>query len=142
MNNAFNLKRFIDAQERDYDTALAELRNGRKMSHWIWYIFPQLKGLGRSDMSEYYGLSGIDEARAYIEDPILGQRLIEAAQAVVQHSDKSAEEILGWIDAIKFCSCMTLFREAAPEVQVFDDALNIFFGGEPDHRTLERVCRN
>lgn len=142
MTDLYSLKRFIDAQEKDYDTALAEIRRGRKTSHWIWYIFPQLRGLGRSEYSFTYGLGGIEEAKKYIEHPILGQRLIEITQAVLQHSDKTAAKIFGCdIDAKKFRSCMTLFREAAPEITLFDDVLNTFFGGEPDYRTLERVRR-
>ena len=114
MENNYNLNRFIEAQNRDYDIALAEIRAGKKASHWMWYIFPQLKGLGRSSTSEYYGLSGIKEAQAYLSDPILKARLIEITDAVIAHKDKSAEEIFGGIDAKKLRSCMTLFSIAAP----------------------------
>lgn len=142
MTDLYDLKRFLDVQEKEYDAALAEMRRGKKENHWIWYIFPQLRGLGRSEYSFTYGLGGLEEAKKYIEHPILGQRLIEITQAVMQHSDKTAAEIFSWdIDAKKFRSCMTLFREAAPEITLFDDALNTFFGGEPDHKTLERIRR-
>lgn len=127
MENNYNLNRFIEAQNRDYDTALAEIRAGKKASHWMWYIFPQLKGLGRSSTSEYYGLSGIKEAQVYLSDPILKARLIEITDAVIAHKDKSAEEIFGGIDAKKLRSCMTLFSIAAPDIPVFDAVLEQFF---------------
>ena len=132
----FDLNRFIDAQSNTFSVAFGELQNGRKVSHWMWYVFPQLKGLGKSEMSEYYGIAGIAEARAYMEDPVLGFRLIECSQAVLSHSEKSAKEIFGDIDSKKLRSCMTLFREATPEIQVFDDVLETFFNGKPDYRTL------
>ncbi len=136
MENNYNLNRFIEVQNRDYDTALAEIRAGKKVSHWMWYIFPQLKGLGRSSTSEYYGLSGIKEAQAYLSDPILKARLIEITDAVIAHKDKSAEEIFGGIDAKKLRSCMTLFSIAAPDIPVFDAVLEQFFDGKPDRNTL------
>ena len=136
MENNYNLNRFIEAQNRDYDIALAEIRAGKKASHWMWYIFPQLKGLGRSSTSEYYGLSGIKEAQAYLSDPILKARLIEITDAVIAHKDKSAEEIFGGIDAKKLRSCMTLFSIAAPDIPVFEAVLEQFFHGVPDRNTL------
>ena len=136
MENNYNLNRFIEAQNRDYDIALAEIRAGKKVSHWMWYIFPQLKGLGRSSTSEYYGLSGIKEAQAYLSDPILKARLIEITDAVIAHKDKSAEEIFGGIDAKKLRSCMTLFSIAAPDIPVFEAVLEQFFDGKPDRNTL------
>ncbi len=136
MQPNYNLTRFIQAQNRDYDTALAEIRAGKKASHWMWYIFPQLKGLGRSSTSEYYGLSGIKEAQAYLSDPILKARLIEITDAVIAHKDKSAEEIFGGIDAKKLRSCMTLFSIAAPDIPLFDAVLEQFFNGKPDRNTL------
>lgn len=141
MENNYNLNRFIEAQNRDYDTALAEIRAGKKASHWMWYIFPQLKGLGRSSTSEYYGLSGIKEAQAYLSDPILKARLIEITDAVIAHKDKSAEEIFGGIDAKKLRSCMTLFSTAAPDIPVFEAVLEQFFHGVPDRNTL-RLTKN
>ncbi len=142
MENNYNLNRFIEAQNRDYDTALAEIRAGKKASHWMWYIFPQLKGLGRSSTSEYYGLSGIKEAQVYLSDPILKARLIEITDAVIAHKDKSAEEIFGGIDAKKLRSCMTLFSIAAPDIPVFDAVLEQFFHGVPDRNTLRLTKYN
>lgn len=142
MENNYNLNRFIEAQNRDYDIALAEIRAGKKASHWMWYIFPQLKGLGRSSTSEYYGLSGIKEAQAYLSDPILKARLIEITGAVLAHKDKSAEEIFGGIDAKKLRSCMTLFSTAAPDIPVFDAVLEQFFNGTLDRNTLRLTKYN
>ena len=142
MENNYNLNRFIEAQNRDYDTALAEIRAGKKASHWMWYIFPQLKGLGRSSTSEYYGLSGIKEAQVYLSDPILKARLIEITDAVIAHKDKSAEEIFGGIDAKKLRSCMTLFSIAAPDIPVFEAVLEQFFHGVPDRNTLRLTKTN
>ena len=142
MENNYNLNRFIEAQNRDYDIALAEIRTGKKVSHWMWYIFPQLKGLGRSSTSEYYGLSGIKEAQAYLSDPILKARLIEITDAVIAHKDKSAEEIFGGIDAKKLRSCMTLFSIAAPDLPVFEAVLEQFFHGVPDRNTLRLTKYN
>lgn len=142
MENNYNLNRFIEAQNRDYDTALAEIQAGKKASHWMWYIFPQLKGLGRSSTSEYYGLSGIKEAQVYLSDPILKARLIEITDAVIAHKDKSAEEIFGGIDAKKLRSCMTLFSIAAPDIPVFDAVLEQFFHGVPDRNTLRLTKYN
>ncbi|MGN1409349.1 MAG: DUF1810 domain-containing protein [Eubacteriales bacterium] len=136
MESRFNLKRFIDAQYSSYDTALSEIKAGRKTSHWMWYIFPQLKGLGRSSTSEYYGLTGIEEAKAYMDDPVLSARLLEISNAVLIHKDKSAEEIFGSIDARKLRSCMTLFNIAAPDISIFDAVLMQFFKGNSDYRTL------
>lgn len=142
MENNYNLNRFIEAQNRDYDIALAEIRAGKKVSHWMWYIFPQLKGLGRSSTSEYYGLSGIKEAQAYLSDPILKARLIEITDAVIAHKDKSAEDIFGGIDAKKLRSCMTLFSIAAPDIPVFEAVLEQFFHGVPDRNTLRLTKYN
>lgn len=142
MENNYNLNRFIEAQNRDYDIALAEIRAGKKVSHWMWYIFPQLKGLGRSSTSEYYGLSGIKEAQAYLSDPILKARLIEITDAVIAHKDKSAEEIFEGIDAKKLRSCMTLFSIAAPDIPVFEAVLEQFFHGVPDRNTLRLTKYN
>lgn len=108
----------------------------------MWYIFPQLKGLGRSSTSEYYGLSGIKEAQAYLSDPILKARLIEITDAVIAHKDKSAEEIFGGIDAKKLRSCMTLFSIAAPDIPVFEAVLEQFFDGKPDRNTLRLTKTN
>lgn len=139
MESKYNLKRFIDAQQNSYETALSEIKAGRKLSHWMWYIFPQLKGLGRSSTSEYYGLLGIQEAQTYLADPILRARLLEISNAVLTHKDKSAEEIFGSIDAKKLRSCMTLFKEAAPDIDIFNDILIQFFAGREDFRTMQLI---
>jgi uncharacterized protein (DUF1810 family) len=130
----FNLQRFIEAQRADYDRALAEIRAGRKSSHWIWFIFPQMKGLGFSHSSQFYGISGIDEARAYLAHPILGPRLRICVEAMLALTG-TAEDILGGVDALKFCSSMTLFSVVAPDDRAFSAALHRFFSG-PDAKTL------
>jgi uncharacterized protein (DUF1810 family) len=130
------LERFIRAQERDYAQALAELSAGRKRSHWIWYVLPQLRELGRSHTARDYGIEGRLEAANYYAHPILGPRLVECVTAILRHSDRSAIEILGEIDAMKFRSCLTLFAEVAPEEPAFAQALAAFYQGIPDHETL------
>ncbi len=130
-----SLERFVVAQELMYLRALEEVKNGRKVTHWIWYIFPQLKGLGHSNKSIYYGLDGIDEARAYLDHPVLGTRLREITTVVLQ-SDKSADEIFGGIDTIKLRSCMTLFAEIA-EGDLFAEVLEKHFEGVKDEQTLQ-----
>lgn len=133
----FNLQRFLDAQENDYADALHEIKQGYKQSHWIWFIFPQMRGLGRSYMAEYYGIASIEEARAYLDNPTLKARLIEISTALLQHKGKStAYEILGTIDAIKVRSCMTLFDHIMPNA-IFVEVLNTFYNGERDVMTLE-----
>ena len=133
----FCLTRFLDAQENSYPTALRELRAGTKRSHWIWYIFPQLKGLGLSSTSEMYGVNGLAEARAYLTNPILRQRLIDATEAMLAHASFDAATTLGELDALKFRSCLTLFSLADPDEPRFAKALELYFGGERDARTLE-----
>jgi len=135
-NSKFDAARFINAQKHSYETALAEIRSGKKTSHWMWYIFPQLKGLGRSSTSDYYGLNGTADAREYIDNPVLGARLIEISNALLIHKDKTAVEIFDTTDAKKLKSCMTLFREAAPEIKVFGEVLEQFFKGKIDYRTI------
>ena len=133
----YDLERFYKAQEYDYETALSEIRNGRKESHWMWYIFPQVSGLGRSTMAEYYAIRSREEAKAYIEDPILGKRLIEISWALLQVDSDDAEEVMGWPDNLKLRSCMTLFAEVAPEQPVFRSVLEKFYDGEMDGKTLD-----
>ena len=130
------LDRFIDAQSSNYQTALGELQRGRKHSHWIWYVLPQLRGLGHSPMSHQYGIAGLAEARAYLEHPVLGPRLRECVSAICAHPGSSAAEILGEIDAMKFRSCLTLFSAVDEETQLFKNALNQFFAGQPDMQTI------
>jgi uncharacterized protein (DUF1810 family) len=138
------LQRFVQAQERIYPQALAELRAGRKTSHWIWYVLPQLRGLGHSPLSQHYGLAGGDEAAAYAAHPLLGPRLVDCVQAMLDHPELSALQILGEVDALKFRSCLTLFAEVAPDEPCFRQALQRFYGGERDVATLRllgRECR-
>ena len=135
-----NLQRFLSAQEYDYSIALREIQNGRKQSHWIWYIFPQIKGLGRSYQSEYYGIANRQEAEAYLAEPILNARLREITLALLEHKDKTAQQILGGIDAKKVLSSMTLFDAITPN-DIYADALNTFFAGKRCNRTLEYIQR-
>ena len=135
-SDPFALARFLDAQRDAYDIAIAELRSGRKHSHWIWFVFPQLKGLGRSAMSHRYGLSGVAEASAYLAHPVLGVRLLDAIHAMLANGAIPAAKILGELDALKFRSCLTLFSVAAPAQPLFDAALAHYFEGQPDPETL------
>lgn len=135
-SNQSNLDRFLIAQDSDYETAIAELRNGHKQSHWIWYVFPQLRALGRSATAQHYGLEGRAEAKAYWEHPILGPRLRESIRTVLQVKDKSSIDILGETDAMKFRSCLTLFHDVAPTDRDIQTALTRFCSGEQDPMTL------
>jgi uncharacterized protein (DUF1810 family) len=137
----YQLERFVAAQDRGgtYQRALAELRAGRKDGHWMWFIFPQVAGLGSSAMARQYAISSVDEARAYLEHPVLGRRLAECAGALLSAGGKSAEAILGPVDAMKLRSSMTLFAAAAPGGGAFRDVLDRYFGGAPDEATLSRL---
>ena len=130
-----DLTRFEKAQHPCYQKALAELQKGRKSSHWMWYIFPQLTGLGVSRTARYFGITDLEEARAYLAHPVLGARLRESAAAILCHADKTAIEILGYTDAQKLRSSMTLFEAAEGEGSVFTEVLNTFFEGERDGKT-------
>jgi len=132
----FSLGRFLEAQGRSYETALSELRAGEKRSHWIWYVFPQLRGLGHSDNAQYYGITSLDEARAYLADPILGKRLHECVDALLKLKDTSAETVLGYVDALKLRSSLTLFRIASPGDNAFVHALDRYFSGKLDPHTI------
>ena len=132
----YSLDRFLEAQERDYEIALGEITNGRKYSHWMWYIFPQLRGLGKSDMSYNYGISGLQEAREYLAHPVLCERLTKICEALLEHKGKNAYDIFGSIDAKKLKSSMTLFAIASNEGSVFHQVLDCFFDGKMDKRTL------
>ncbi len=139
---AEGLDRFVEAQEPVYAQALAELRGGAKRSHWMWFIFPQIAGLGLSETARFYAIADFAEARAYLAHPLLGPRLIEATDAILTHIGQSAEAILGGIDAIKLRSSMTLF-EAAAEGEAtsgFAAVLDAFYGGERDPETLHRLA--
>jgi len=129
-----DLQRFLDAQDSGgtYERALAELRAGRKTSHWMWFVFPQRAGLGLSEMSRRYAIGSPAEARAYAEHPVLGPRLVECAEALLAHEDASARELLGEVDAVKLRSSMTLFARAAPDQPAFGRVLERYFDGEPD----------
>ena len=135
-DDSFDLERFVDAQERVIESVRGELRAGRKRSHWMWFVFPQLRGLGRTSTSHMYGISSLDEAIAYLQHPILGPRLVECTDLVNAIKGKSAEQIFGDIDAMKFRSCMTLFAKADPRNPVFTKALDEYYAGEADKLTL------
>ena len=133
----FDLRRFIAAQDPVMDAVLAELRAGRKASHWMWFVFPQIQGLGSSSMARHYALASRQEARAYHEHPQLGARLQECTRLVLQVQERPVEQIFGYPDDLKFHSCMTLFAQVAPEVALYRAALQKYFAGVPDARTLE-----
>lgn len=135
MGDTFDLERFVEAQAGAYDGALAELRAGRKTGHWIWFVFPQVAGLGRSELSRYYAIASLAEAQAYLAHPVLGPRLRECAAALLATSGRSAEEMLGSIDAVKLRSSMTLFHRAAPDEAIFRAVLDRFYGGQADEAT-------
>jgi len=129
------------AQEGVYQTALAELEAGRKRTHWMWFVLPQIAGLGSSSMARRYALSDLAEARAYLAHPVLGARLRSCVEAVLKHPDRTANDILGAPDDLKFCSCLTLFEAAAPEEPLFGSALDVFYAGARDSRTLDLLGR-
>jgi uncharacterized protein (DUF1810 family) len=135
---SFELQRFVTAQDdgQTYQQALSELRRGRKLSHWMWFVFPQLVGLGRSSISCYYAIASLDEARAYVAHPVLGPRLINCAQLLLDTEGRSAEQIFGGLDAQKLQSSMTLFARAAPDEPIFIAVLDRYFGGTPDPATI------
>ncbi|MFN3767071.1 MAG: DUF1810 domain-containing protein [Ectopseudomonas guguanensis] len=139
MNDPFDLARFVEAQQHDYQQALDELRAGAKRSHWMWYVFPQLRGLGRSEMANYYGIFGLDEARAYLAHPLLGPRLEDCARALLLHRVRPVRQIMGSPDDLKLRSSMTLFQAAAPQQPLFAEVLQAFYDGEQDAATLQRL---
>ena len=140
-DDRYDLQRFVAAQDAagTYDRATAELRGGRKTSHWMWFIFPQIAGLGYSPASRTYAISSLDEARAYLAHPVLGARLIECATILARVPGRSAEQILGEVDALKLRSCITLFMHAAPGEPVFGQVLDRYFDGIPDPATEQRI---
>lgn len=133
----YDLNRFLTAQSRDYATALCEIQNGRKRSHWIWHIFPQVAGLGMSSTSQYYAISGLDEARAYLREPTLRAHLLEISNALLALDESDPSVVFGFPDDLKLRSSMTLFAAAAPDEPVFAAVLDKFFDGRPDTRTLQ-----
>jgi uncharacterized protein (DUF1810 family) len=141
MSDPYFLRRFTDAQDAGgtYDAALAELGAGRKVSHWMWFVFPQIAGLGRSSMAKMYAVSSLAEARAYLRDPVLGPRLLVVTRVVSEFSGSTANEIFGAIDAMKLRSSMTLFARAAPDEPLFQRVLDRYFDGIPDEETDRRL---
>ena len=149
MNMNYNLERFITAQEYDYDRALQEIKEGYKRSHWMWYIFPQIKGLGFSYMAKMYEINGLEEAILYLENDVLRSRLLEITTALLQCKNNDIEEIMGYPDDLKLCSCMTLFEIASKEMEqkdekykVFGEVLNKFYAGKRDKKTIEIIYQN
>lgn len=137
MSDPYDLQRFVDAQEAVYDTVLAELRAGRKRSHWMWFVFPQLRALGRSPTAQHYGISGLDEGRAYLAHTVLGPRLRECSRVVAAIRDRSAEEVFGWPDNLKLRSSMTLFAHCSSDNADFVAVLDRYYAGAEDAATVE-----
>jgi uncharacterized protein (DUF1810 family) len=135
-SNSYDLSRFLEAHDADYQQALAEIRGGRKYSHWMWYIFPQFEGLGFSSMSRRYSIKSAEEAQAYLTHPVLGSRLVECAEAVLGVEGRSAAEIFGSPDDMKLKSCATLFACVSPPGSVFDRSLDKYYRGERDSQTI------
>jgi uncharacterized protein (DUF1810 family) len=135
----YNLERFVTAQEPVFEQVQAELRNGRKTSHWMWFIFPQIKGLGHSSVAQYYAISSLAEAQAYLQHPVLGPRLQECTCLVVAVEGRSIHDIFGTPDDLKFCSSMTLFAHATADNQIFLEALKKYFAGQFDALTIQRL---
>jgi uncharacterized protein (DUF1810 family) len=139
MNDPHNLRRFVDAQNPVFEQVCAELLAGQKRGHWMWFIFPQLKGLGHSEMASRFAISSRDEAEAYLNHPLLGPRLGECSRLVMLVQGRSINQIFGYPDDLKFRSSMTLFASATSENRIFKDALQKGFAGEPDRLTLEQL---
>jgi len=141
MDDPYNLQRFVDAQQPVFAGVIEELKRGSKRGHWMWFIFPQLKGLGRTSQSNFFGIASLQEAAAYLQHPVLGPRLTQCTQLVNTVEGRSAEDVFGQIDAMKFRSSMTLFAQATPDNQIFIDALQKYFAGEFDPLTIEYLRR-
>ena len=139
MSDPFDLQRFVDAQRSTYDQALGELRAGRKRTHWMWFVFPQIAGLGRSGMAQRFALADLGEARAYVAHPVLGPRLVECARALTDLDVDDPVQVMGSIDAQKLRSSMTLFARAAPDQPVFRQVLDHYFAGTEDDATTSRM---
>jgi uncharacterized protein (DUF1810 family) len=139
MNEEINLSRFIDAQNKDYSIAVEEIKQGRKRSHWIWYIFPQIQGLGFSETSKYYAIRNMQEANEYLKHPVLGNRLINICHALLDQAGNDANKIFGSPDDLKLKSSMTLFASLKETNPVFQMVLDKFFNGKPDAKTLEII---
>ena len=136
--DSYDLERFVSAQEQVIDRVKRELRGGRKRSHWMWFVFPQIAGLGRSEMAQRYAIESLEEAKAYLAHPVLGPRLRECTELVLDIEDRTANEIFGSPDDLKFRSSMTLFELAAEDGTLFADALNRYYDGDRDPKTLNR----
>ena len=141
MDDPYNLQRFVDAQQPVFSGVIEELKRGRKRGHWMWFIFPQLKGLGMTAQSNFFGIASLQEAAAYLQHSVLGPRLKQCTQLVNAVEGRSAEDVFGQIDAMKFRSSMTLFAQATPDNQIFTDALQKYFAGEFDPLTIEYLRR-
>ncbi|MDR5857470.1 DUF1810 domain-containing protein [Caballeronia sp. LZ062] len=139
MGDPFNLQRFVSAQESVIDEVRAELSAGRKRTHWMWFVFPQIAGLGHSPMAQRYAIQSLAEAQAYLAHPVLGARLVELTRTVNGVEGRSIEDIFGYPDHMKFHSSMTLFARAAPDEPIFDETLRRHFDGRPDEATLMRL---
>jgi uncharacterized protein (DUF1810 family) len=142
MDDPFHLSRFVDVQQGEYEMALAEIRAGRKRSHWMWYIFPQFEGLGMSPTSQLYSIKSDEEARAFLAHPVLGPRLIECAEAACGVEGRSATEVFGSPDDLKLRSSATLFAKVSPPGSVFDRLLDKYYGGKRDERTLRLMSED
>lgn len=138
-NDPYNLERFLNAQNPVWEHVCAELRHGQKTSHWMWFIFPQIRGLGFSETAQYFAIASREEAKAYLEHPVLGPRLRECTRLVTRIQGKSIDRIFGYPDNLKFQSSMTLFANATAENEVFLEALKMYFDGEFDRQTLDRI---
>ena len=144
MEDIYNLQRFIKEQQRDYTTAYVEVSQGKKRSHWMWYIFPQIVGLGMTATSHKYSIKSIDEAKAYLAHPYLGKNLINISKVLLSLDENDPYKIFGSPDYMKLCSSMTLFAEAAPEEEVFQKVIEKYYGGRKDERTLailDELCK-
>ena len=138
----WNLARFLEAQQGQYERALGEIRSGQKRSHWMWYVFPQFTGLGNSPTAVEYAIKSREEAKQYLAHPVLGRRLVECAEAVLQIDDRSAHEIFGSPDDLKLRSSATLFASVSPDGSVFHRVIDQYFDGRPDQRTIELIGRS
>ena len=139
MSDPYNLQRFVDAQNPVFDGVCSELRDGKKKSHWMWFIFPQIAGLGTSTLARRFAIASLSEAAAFLQHPMLGPRLAECTRLVNLVEGRPIGQIFGYPDDLKFRSSMTLFAHATPDNQVFSEALAKYFGGEPDPLTIERL---
>ncbi len=133
----YDIKRFVDAHQRSFAIALEEIQAGYKMSHWMWYIFPQIKGLGHSEIAEYYAIKDLDEAKAYLMDPVLSAHMQEICETLLENESNNAEKVMGWPDDLKLRSSMTLFMATDPANDIYQKVLDKFFDSKPDEKTLE-----